>query len=199
MYLSKDRKDQESSRNYVTWGMAEGSEDVYFGRRIKGIQNHFKHEEQLFFGGRNILLSSFRGHGVGTRLESIWRRAGINKVKYILRIMTALHGIWYPLCESCPCQWMAWSRVAGKMYPKPGRLYPQCSWVSRSIWMQRNEGENQNKGAALFPQMTVYLFVFSTKFFFSQVAKGMSWTGMKKIFSHIICFDNIILGSENKK
>lgn len=133
MYLSKDRKDQESSRNYVTWGMAEGSEDVYFGRRIKGIQNHFKHEEQLFFGGRNILLSSFRGHGVGTRLESIWRRAGINKVKHILRIMTALHGIWYPLCECCPCQWMAWSRVAGKMYPKPGRLYPQCSWVSRSI------------------------------------------------------------------
>lgn len=40
--------------------------------------------------------------------------------------------------------------------------------------MQRNEGENQNKGAALFPQMTVYLFVFGTKFFFSQVAKGMS-------------------------
>lgn len=34
----KNGKDQETSRNYVTWEMAEGTEDVYFGRRTRGIQ-----------------------------------------------------------------------------------------------------------------------------------------------------------------
>lgn len=191
--MSKDRKNQENSRNYVTWGMLRGLKMFILVEELR------KFKLILNTKGNYFLVEEIYSIKFQTWLEPVWRRAGINQVKHILRSMAATHGMWHPLCECHPCHWITWSRVVGKMYPNPGCLDPQCSWVSRSIWMQRNEGENQNNGAALFPQMTVFLFVFSIKFFFSQVAKGMSWTGMKKIFNHILCFDNIILGSENKE
>ena len=43
----KDEKDQDSSKNYVTCGMAEKIVDVYSSRRLGGIQDHFKHEGQF--------------------------------------------------------------------------------------------------------------------------------------------------------
>lgn len=60
--VSKDGKDKENSRNYVTWGMAEGTKDVYSGRRFKEIQNHFKPLGQFFFSQKEMqyTLSSFR-------------------------------------------------------------------------------------------------------------------------------------------
>lgn len=146
MYMSKDRKDQENSRNYVTWGMLRGLKMFILVEELR--------EFKLILNtkGNYFLVEEIYSIKFQTWLEPVWRRAGINQVKHILRSMAAIHGMWHPLCECHPCHWMIWSRVVGKMYPKPGCLDPQCSWVSRSIWMQRNEGKNQNKGAALFLQ-----------------------------------------------
>lgn len=71
-----------------------------------------------------------------------------------------------------------------------GCTYESCLTI-RSILMY-NEGEKQNKGQLFFCNWLCAYIKYT--FLLFQVAKAMTWTGMKRIFNHIMCFDNIILG-----
>lgn len=62
----------------------------------------------------------------------------------------------------------------------------------------KNRIKKQRLGLPISPPMTVYLSVFSTIFSSSfRLLRGCH--GRQKIVNHIMCFDNILPGSEKKQ
>lgn len=73
MYLSKDKKDQESSRNYVTWGMAEGSEELREFKIILNTKGNYFLVEEIY----SIKFQrSWCGDMTGIYTEVSWDQQG---------------------------------------------------------------------------------------------------------------------------
>lgn len=76
------------------------TKDVYSGRRIRGIQNRFKHEGQFFFPVRNAIYSitfqrSWPGDMIGIYVEESWdRESGAHSKDYGCHTWNVT-----PLCE----------------------------------------------------------------------------------------------------
>lgn len=177
--------------------LVEDLEEFKIVLNMKGNFFFFPQEEMQY----NIpyLLSEIM---VETWLESTWRRVGVNKGERILKIMVPTCGMWHfcvsdLLVTGWPRQgwYLERPECLESCAPELPRLHPRSSWTIRSILMYNEmKAKSRIKGSSF--SATDCVFTLSTLFSLFQVAKAMTWTGMKRIFNHIMCFDNIILGSE---
>lgn len=124
-------------------------------------------------------------------------RAGVNTMKHAL-------GITLPYMECAnPCGWPACYWDPRKTAVERAEWMPGSTYTEATL---RQLGRKSSDYHSMKMKTRVKEWFFSPKLLcavspapFLLACQGNVWTWLRKIFNHIICFDNIILGLRKKK